>query len=381
MDGGCVVSDKDKRIRVGIIFGGRSGEHEVSLRSARSIMDAIDRDKYDVLPIGITKEGHWIAGDDPYGYLTAGESGPRPAALLGEPGDPTLKAIEPVEDAGSTMTDIGSVDVIFPVLHGTFGEDGTVQGLLELADIAYVGAGVTGSAVGMDKAIFKAVMMSYGMPVLPYRLVLRSEWEADRERVLDRLEAALSYPVFAKPCNLGSSVGISKARNRDELEAALTDAARYDRRLLVEQGIPAREIEVSVLGNEEPIASVPGEVIPGDEFYSYDDKYINDDAQLVIPAPLDEEMIRQVQEIATAAYRAVDCAGLARVDFLLDRETDELWLNEVNTIPGFTSISMYPKLWEASGLPYPDLIDRLIQLALERHTDKQRNKTSYDRDE
>jgi D-alanine-D-alanine ligase len=376
-----VVSDKDKRIRVGIIFGGRSGEHEVSLRSARSVMDAIDRDKYDVLPIGITKEGHWVAGDDPYGYLTVGESGPRPAALLGEPGDPTLKAIEPVEDAGSTMTDIGSVDVIFPVLHGPYGEDGTVQGLLELADIPYVGAGVTGSAVGMDKAIFKAVTISCGLPVLPYRLVLRSEWEADPEKTLDRLETALGYPVFVKPCNLGSSVGISKARNRDELKAALTDAAHYDRRLLVEQGIPAREIEVSVLGNEEPIASVPGEVIPGDEFYSYDDKYINDDAQLVIPAPLGEEMTRQAQEIATTAYRAIDCAGLARVDFLLDSETDELWLNEVNTIPGFTSISMYPKLWEASGLSYPDLIDRLIQLALERHADKQRNKTSYDRDE
>lgn len=373
------VSEKDKRIRVGIIFGGRSGEHEVSLRSARSVMDAIDRDKYEVLPIGITPEGHWIAGGDPYGFLTAGEAGPRPAALLGEPGDPTLKAIEPAAETGSTMTDIASVDVIFPVLHGPFGEDGTVQGLLELADIPYVGAGVTGSAVGMDKAIFKAVMAAYGIPVLPYQLVLRSEWEADREKILDRVETALSYPVFTKPCNLGSSVGISKARTRNELEAALTDAARYDRRLLVEQGIPAREIELSVLGNEEPIASVPGEVIPGDEFYSYDDKYINDDAEILIPAPLDEAMTRQAQEMATAAYRAVDCAGLARVDFLLDSETGELWLNEINTIPGFTSISMYPKLWEASGLSYPELIDRLIQLALERHADKQRNETSYNR--
>lgn len=373
------VSEKDKRIRVGIIFGGRSGEHEVSLRSARSVMDAIDRDKYEVLPIGITPEGHWIAGGDPYSFLTAGEAGPRPAALLGEPGDPTLKAIEPAAETGSTMTDIASVDVIFPVLHGPFGEDGTVQGLLELADIPYVGAGVTGSAVGMDKAIFKAVMAAYGIPVLPYQLVLRSEWEADREKILDRVETALSYPVFTKPCNLGSSVGISKARTRNELEAALTDAARYDRRLLVEQGIPAREIELSVLGNEEPIASVPGEVIPGDEFYSYDDKYINDDAEILIPAPLDEAMTRQAQEMATAAYRAVDCAGLARVDFLLDSETGELWLNEINTIPGFTSISMYPKLWEASGLSYPELIDRLIQLALERHADKQRNETSYNR--
>lgn len=367
-----------KRIRVGIIFGGRSGEHEVSLRSARSVMDAIDRDRYEVLPIGITKDGHWIAGNDPYKALTSGEVAATPAALLGEPGDPTLKAIEPVAGSGRSLTDIASLDVIFPILHGPYGEDGTIQGLLELADIPYVGSGVVGSAVGMDKAIFKSVMIAHGIPVLPHVLVLRSEWEAGREAVLDRIESALSYPMFAKPANLGSSVGINKARDRGQLAAAIDEAARYDRRLLVEQGIPAREIEVSVLGNEQPIASIPGEIVPGDEFYSYVDKYISDKAQLLIPAPLDDETAARVQSLAVAAYTAIDAAGLARADFLLDKETGGLWMNELNTIPGFTSISMYPKLWEASGIPYPELIDRLIQLALERHEDKRRNKTSYE---
>jgi len=230
----------------------------------------------------------------------------------------------------------------------------------------------------MDKAIFKAVMTAHGIPVLPHQLVLRSEWEADREGVIARAESSLSYPMFVKPANLGSSVGISRAADRAALTAALDEAARYDRRLLIEQGIPAREIEVSVLGNENPIASIPGEVIPGDVFYSYADKYLRNDAQLVIPAPLDENMVHQVQQMAIRAFRAIDCAGLARADFLLDKHTGQLWMNELNTIPGFTSISMYPKLWEASGIPYPELIDRLIQLALERHADRQRNKTTYE---
>jgi D-alanine-D-alanine ligase len=368
----------DKRIRVGIIFGGRSGEHEVSLRSAQSVMDAIDKEKYEVLPIGITKEGGWIAGGDPMLTLTSGEVSSTPAALIGEPGDPTLKAIEPVGESTSGLRDIATVDVIFPVLHGTYGEDGTVQGLLELADIPYVGAGVVGSAAGMDKAIFKAIMIAHDLPVLPYVLILRSEWDADREAVLARIEEALEYPLFVKPANLGSSVGISKAVDRESLIAALDEAAQYDRRLIVEHGIPAREIEVSVLGNDDPIASVPGEVIPGDVFYSYTDKYINDDAQLVIPAPLDEALIEHIRQTAVKTYKAIDCAGLARCDFLLDSETGELWINEVNTLPGFTSISMYPKLFEASGISYPDLIDRLIQLALERHAEKRRNKTSFD---
>lgn len=367
-----------KRIRVGVIFGGRSGEHEVSLRSARSIMDAIDKDKYDVLPIGITKEGQWIAGGDPMRTLTSGEPSAGPAALLGEPGDSTLKAIEPVNETSRSLTDIATIDVFFPVLHGPFGEDGTVQGLLELADVPYVGSGVAGSAVGMDKVLFKAVMQAHHIPVLPYQLVLRSEWEENREAVLERVMAALDFPVFVKPANLGSSVGVTKARDREQLADALDEAARYDRRLLVERGISAREIEVSVLGNEHPVASVPGEVIPGDEFYSYKDKYLDDKAKLLIPAPLDERLTEQVRELAVASFKAIDAAGLARCDFLLDRETGELWMNEINTIPGFTSISMYPKLWEASGIPYPELIDRLIQLALERHADKKRSKTTYE---
>jgi D-alanine-D-alanine ligase len=368
-----------KRIRVGIIFGGRSGEHEVSLRSAKSVMDAIDKAKYEVLPIGITREGRWIAGGDPMKALTAGDSQTVPATLLGEPGQATIRAIEPVnnEAGGLSLHDIATVDVIFPVLHGPYGEDGTIQGLLELADIPYVGAGVVGSSVGMDKAVFKAVMTAHGIPVLPYRLVLRSGWEADPERVLDEMEAAFLYPIFVKPANLGSSVGVNKAIDRASLEYALRDAARFDRRLLVEQGVAGREIEVSVLGNDDPIASVPGEVVPGDEFYTYADKYINDVAQLLIPAPIDDALARQAQDMAVRAFKAIDCSGLARCDFLLDKHTDELWMNEINTIPGFTSISMYPKLFEASGLSYPDLIDRLIQLAFQRHDEKRRNKTTY----
>ncbi len=368
-----------ERIRVGVIFGGRSGEHEVSLRSARSVMDAIDKSKYEVLPIGITKEGRWIAGDDPWKALSVGGEETLAATLLGEPGERTIRAVEPVDgETTVSLRNMATVDVIFPVLHGPYGEDGTIQGLLDLADIPYVGAGVVGSAVGMDKAIFKSVMRAYEIPVLPYLLVLRSEWEADPNAVIGRVEAELDYPVFVKPANLGSSVGVNKANDRDGLVVGLNDAAQYDRRLLVEQGISAREIEVSVLGNDDPLASIPGEIVPGDEFYSYADKYINDEAELLIPAPLDEAVVVQAQELAVRAYQAIDCAGLARVDFLLDKETDRLWLNELNTIPGFTSISMYPKLWEASGVPYPVLIDRLIQLALERHAEKCRNKTSYD---
>jgi len=384
------VPDDKKKIRIGVLFGGRSGEHEVSLRSARSVMDAIDKDKYDVLPIGITKEGHWVAGGDPLKYLaqragqTQIESGavtgePMPAALIGEPGQTAIKSIEPAS-GGHAMRDIATVDVLFPVLHGTYGEDGTVQGLLELADIAYVGAGVAGSSVSMDKALFKAVMQSSGVDVLPYQLVLRSDWEIKPEAVLNALETVLTYPLFVKPANLGSSVGVSKARDRDSLGEALGEAALYDRRLLVEQGINAREIEVSVMGNENPLASVPGEIVPGDEFYSYKDKYIDDNAKLIIPAQLDEATTELIQETSIQAYRAVDCAGLARVDFLLDKDTGKPWLNEINTIPGFTSISMYPKLWEASGISYPELIERLIEYALDRHADKRRNKTTFDPD-
>jgi D-alanine-D-alanine ligase len=365
------------KIRIGVIFGGRSGEHEVSLHSARSVMDALDKDRYETIPIGITKDGHWVTGNSTWKALRSGAGETVDAALLGEPGQHALMAVE--EDRGRMgLRDVATLDVIFPVLHGPYGEDGTVQGLLELADIPYVGAGVVGSAVGMDKTIFKSVIRAHGLPVLPYKLVLRSDWEREHQAVLDELEGLLAYPMFTKPANLGSSVGVSKVRNREELKAGLDEAAAYDRRLLVEQGIEAREIEVSVMGNDEPLASIPGEVVPADEFYSYEDKYIRGEAQLLIPAPLDEEQAALAQRLAVAAYAAIDCAGLARCDFLLDKQDGALYVSEVNTIPGFTAISMYPKLWEASGVPYPELIDRLVEYALERHAQKRRCKTSYE---
>lgn len=359
-----------RKIRVGIIFGGRSGEHEVSLMSARSVMQAIDKTKYEVVPIGITKEGRWLTGGDPMRQLSAGST----AAATVESG--ALVAIANTSSVARTSP-LGEIDVIFPVLHGPYGEDGTIQGLLELADIAYVGAGVLASAVAMDKVLFKDLMRAHGVPVADYRLVLRSRWEREPQAVLDEMEAAFPYPIFVKPANLGSSVGVTKAHHREELAAGLTEAAQYDRRLLVERGLDAREIEVSVLGNEDPIASVPGEIIPSREFYDYAAKYLDDASQLLIPAPIPAETAERARELALVAYRAADGAGMARADFLLERGTGELYLNEINTIPGFTAISMYPKLWEASGIPYPELIDRLISLALERHEQKQRLRTSY----
>ena len=369
------------KIRVGLVFGGRSGEHEVSLLSARSVMKAIDKDKYEIVPVGITKDGRWIASGDPMKALEAGDAGAsQPAALLGDPSRRGLMRLEDTERA-LEATRLADLDVIFPVLHGPYGEDGTVQGLLELAGIPYVGAGVTASAVGMDKAIFKDVMRAHGVPVVDSIVVKRKEWDADPERVIEQVEEQLGYPVFTKPVNLGSSVGISKCHDRTGLMAGLAEAARYDRKLLVEVAVPAaREIEVSVLGNDDPIASVPGEVIPSREFYSYEAKYIDtgDDAsELLIPAPISPEQAELARDLAVRAYRAIDCAGMARVDFLLASETETLFLNELNTIPGFTVISMYPKLWEASGVPYTELINRLIELALERFEDTERSETSY----
>jgi D-alanine-D-alanine ligase len=369
------------KIRVGIIFGGRSGEHEVSLASAQSVMDAIDGKKYEVVPIGITKAGQWIASGDPMQALEAGDAAAsRPAALLGDPSHRGLMRLEDTERA-IEATRLAELDVVFPVLHGPYGEDGTVQGLLELAGIPYVGAGVIGSALGLDKAVFKDVMRAHGFPIVDEVLLKRKAWDAGPEEVLDRVEAALDYPMFTKPANLGSSVGISKCDNRSELAAGLAEAARYDRKLIVEAAVPAaREIEVSVLGNDEPIASLPGEVVPSREFYSYESKYFDageDASELLIPAPLSPELTERVRELAVEVYKAIDCAGMARVDFLLSGETGELVVNEVNTIPGFTSISMYPKLWEATGIPYSELIDRLIELAIERYEDKARSETSY----
>jgi D-alanine-D-alanine ligase len=369
-----------RKIKIGVIFGGRSGEHEVSLMSARSVMAAIDRDKYDVIPIGITKAGKWIAGGDPLKALK-GETAAdvTEAALLSDPARRGLMQVS-AGTGGVSLAALSDVDVMFPVLHGTFGEDGTVQGLLELANIPYVGAGVTGSAVGMDKAVFKDVMRANGIPVVEHVLFLRGEIERDVDgsAAAARVEAAFPYPVFCKPANLGSSVGVVKAKNRAELAAGLREAARWDRRVLAERGVDAREIEVSVLGNDEPVASVPGEIRPSQEFYSYRAKYIDDNSELLIPAPIDAALAAEARRLAVLAFRAIDCAGLARVDFLLERGTEKLYVNELNTIPGFTQISMYPKLWEATGLSYTDLIDRLIELALERQAEKDGTARSYD---
>lgn len=369
-----------RKIRVGIIFGGRSSEHEVSLMSARSVMRAIDKTKYEVIPIGITKEGRWLMGGDPLRQLTAGGTeADMPPALDTPDGAAQPEALVAIAGASAIArpAPLSEIDVIFPVLHGPYGEDGTIQGLLELANIPYVGAGVLASAVGMDKVLFKDLMRAHNIPVADYRLVLRSRWEREPEAVMNELEAAFPYPMFVKPANLGSSVGVTKAHHRAELAAGLAEAAQYDRRLLVERGLDAREIEVSVLGNEDPVASVPGEIIPSREFYDYAAKYLDNASELLIPAPIPPEMAERARELALRVYRAVDGAGMARVDFLLERATGELYVGEINTIPGFTAISMYPKLWEASGLPYTELIDRLIQLALERHAQKQRTRTTW----
>ncbi|MFN2183873.1 MAG: D-alanine--D-alanine ligase family protein [Anaerolineae bacterium] len=368
-----------KALRVGIIFGGRSGEHEVSLLSAQGVMNAIDKTKYEIVPIGITKAGQWLASGDPWKALSSGAlAESNPALLLAEPSDRGLMRLEDLEkERALTAVQVSQLDVVFPILHGPYGEDGTVQGLLELAGIAYVGAGVAASAVGMDKVLFKDIMLAHGIPIVPHMVILRSAWERVPDEMLHRVEAEIGYDCFVKPANLGSSVGISKAHNRAELRAALDDAARYDRKLLVEQAVDAREIEISVLGNDEPVASVPGEVVPCNEFYDYSAKYLDGESDLLIPAPIPDETAEAIVQLAVQAYRAVDCAGMARVDFLLDRDTGRVYMNELNTLPGFTPISMYPKLWEASGITYSELIDRLIQLALERHADKSRSVTQY----
>mgnify|MGYP001000858513 FL=1 len=363
-----------QKVRVGVIFGGRSGEHEVSLNSAQSVMRALNPDKYEVIPIGIDKNGRWLTGDV-VGTLTEGKASHH-ATLLPDPQATGLMQLDEGERVG--LTAVSQLDVIFPVLHGPYGEDGTVQGLLALANLAYVGAGVVGSAVGMDKAIFKQVMTANGLPVLPWLLVQSKDWRIRPSDILSEIEAILTYPVFTKPANLGSSVGISKCRNRDELRAGLDEAASYDRRIVVEQGVNVRELEVSVLGNDEPVASVVGEVRPRREFYDYVAKYVSDDSELIIPADLTPAQSDEVRRLAVQAYKAIDCAGLGRVDLLLDVDDGRLYLNEINTIPGFTRISMYPKLWEATGLPYSQLLDRLIELAIERHEEKESLKKSFE---
>jgi D-alanine-D-alanine ligase len=342
--------------------------------SARSVLKAIDTDKYDVTLIGITREGKWMAGGDPTAALAAGDLGKMAeAALLGEPGKHELLALHGGGASRAVqLSAVAELDVIFPLLHGPYGEDGTVQGLLELADLPYVGAGVLASAVAMDKAVCKDILRANGIAVVDWLVAGRAEIDQDSENVARRAETQFGYPIFTKPANLGSSVGVVKAHRRAELLAALKESARYDRRVLVEQGINAREIEVSVLGNETPAASVPGEVVPSREFYDYEAKYLDDASGLLIPAPIPPETADLARAYAVRAFKAIDGAGLARVDFLLDKDTGTLYLNEINTIPGFTSISMYPKLWEASGLSYSELIDRLIELALERQAEKDR---------
>ncbi|HTZ96526.1 MAG TPA: D-alanine--D-alanine ligase family protein [Terriglobales bacterium] len=399
-----------KKIRVGILFGGRSGEHEVSLLSAASVFNAIDKNKFEVVPIGITKEGHWVTAADaerllrgefphqPERNLRAGDPDVTPGAAVLARGEAVIVPPEPQSHGGSLtafQTDASSqalarrasdrainVDIIFPVLHGTFGEDGTIQGLLELADTAYVGAGVLGSAAGMDKDVMKALFRAAGLPIVKHVTILRSEWEAEPKKVQKRVESVLKYPVFVKPANLGSSVGISKAHDRGELGPAIAEAAKFDRKIVIEQGVggrrqKAREIECSVLGNDKPEASVPGEIVPSKEFYDYDAKYLDEGSQLIIPAQLTKAEAKNVRELAIRAFQAVDCCGLARVDFLMEAgKSRKIYVNEINTMPGFTAISMYPKLWAATGLSYPNLIERLIQLGLERHEEKKRNQYS-----
>jgi D-alanine-D-alanine ligase len=370
----------EKKLRVGMLFGGRSGEHEVSLMSARSILSAMNQDEFEVTQIGITHDGLWLVGEDILDKINFGrqQSELKRATIFADPSHQGLYVFQDSEQEGIIEL-LTQLDVVFPVLHGTFGEDGTIQGLFELAEIAYVGAGVLGSSVGMDKGVFRDIMQANEIPQVETIVVLRNAIETTLEEVISQAEELAPYPLFTKPANLGSSVGITKCMNRSDLIEGLMDAARYDRRIVVERGVKAREIEVSVLGNDNPIASVPGEIIPSADFYSYEAKYIDDRSELLIPAPVSFEISEQVRDLAVRAYRAVDCAGMARVDFLLDKDTGELYLNEINTIPGFTKISMYPKLWEASGLTFEDLVKRLIDLALERRAERDRTEWRYQR--
>jgi D-alanine-D-alanine ligase len=403
------------KLRVGILFGGRSGEHEVSLLSAASVLNAIDKTKYEVVPIGITKDGRWLTAEHaerllrgekqaekhaekigsptPETHLRAGDPAATPGAAVLATGESVVVPPEPARrEAGLTpfQTDANlrrasdraiNVDVIFPVLHGTFGEDGTIQGLLELADMAYVGAGVLGSSAGMDKDIMKSLFRAAGLPIVKHVTVLRSQFEREPKKVQKLVASKLKYPVFVKPANLGSSVGISKAHDAKELGPSIAEAAKFDRKIVIEEGVggkknKAREIECAVLGNDDPKASIAGEIVPCKEFYDYDAKYLVEGSEAVIPAKITKAEMKTVQRLAIAAFQAVDCTGLARVDFLMDPKSRRIFVNEINTMPGFTAISMYPKMWTASGVSYPELIDRLIQFGIERHEDKKRNQYS-----
>lgn len=367
------MTGERKRLRVGVLFGGRSGEHEVSLASATSVIRALDPEKYEAVPIGISKDGRWLLGAAAQKLLPdVIRSGQRVVLAA----DPNTAALVPLDD--SPVKPGVRMDVVFPVLHGTYGEDGTVQGLLELAGLPYVGAGVLGSAVGMDKDVQKRLFLQARIPVTEFLTVPRNQWERERKKVERAVERKFRYPVFVKPATLGSSVGMTKAHNRGELTAAMNLAAEFAQKILVERAIVGREIEVSVLGNSEPSASVPGEIVPHREYYDYVAKYLEEGTRLIIPAKLKREQVKRVQDYAVRAFLAIECRGMARVDFFLERRTGRILLNEVNTIPGFTAISMYPKLWEASGISYRELIDRLIELALEEHREKARTKYSIE---
>ncbi len=349
------------KIRVGVVFGGRSGEHEISLRSAESVVRSLDRNKYDVVPIGITHEGKWLSPGKSIGLLPPKETIETTLAK----GEPAALTAEPAAH--------GAVDVIFPVLHGTYGEDGTIQGLFDLANIPYVGAGVLGSAVGMDKDVMKRLLRDASLPVVDFWTIKKN----DIASFVEEDSRSLPYPVFVKPANLGSSVGISKVHGLSELRDALKTAAEYDRKIVIEKGVDAREIEIAVLGNDDPIASIAGEIIPAREFYDYEAKYVSDDSRLLIPAPLTPEQNAEAQRLAIATFKILEGSGLGRVDLFLERSSGKFYVNEINTMPGFTSISMYPKLWDASGVPYSELIDRLLTLALERHAEKNKLRTKF----
>ncbi|MBF0409092.1 MAG: D-alanine--D-alanine ligase [Candidatus Riflebacteria bacterium] len=359
------------KIQVGVVFGGRSGEHQVSLISAQSIIKALDPEKYQVIPIGVTKHGSWLVGADPKLMLSGPDEKNRLQMHTSKAvvGDPTHKGMVLLNSPDTNER--VKLDIVFPVIHGTYGEDGTLQGLLELADIPYVGCGVLASSVGMDKTATKKILRDAGLPIGNFLEVLRKDWKSNQEETISLIEENFTYPCFIKPVNSGSSVGVSKARDRNQLIEAMNLAGKYDRKILIEEYIDGREIEVSVLGNDDPIASMPGEITPCNEFYDYNAKYIDNKSELSIPAKMSDEQIEKTKELAVKAFRAIDGAGMARVDFFLERKTGRLLINELNTIPGFTNISMYPKLWEASGISYPELVNRLIDLALERHAEKQ----------
>jgi D-alanine-D-alanine ligase len=359
--------DNKKRLRVGILFGGRSGEHEVSLASAASVIRGLDPDKYEAVPIGISKEGHWLIGGAAQKMLPEVLKGGQRVMMTA---DPTDAALVKLDGSGGGQR----IDVVFPVMHGTFGEDGTIQGLLDLAGLPFVGAGVLGSAIGMDKDVSKRLLQVAKIPVVPWITIHRHEWESHPQDIQAAIEAKFTYPVFVKPATLGSSVGMTKAHSREELAPALNLAAEFAMKILVEECVVAREIEVSVLGNHDPKASVPGEIVPHREFYDYAAKYLEEGTQLLIPANLKPAQVEKIQKHAIEAFRALELSGMARVDFFLEKEGGKVYLNEVNTIPGFTSISMYPKLWEATGIPFRELINKLIELALEQHSEKARTK-------